>query len=249
MTLILNTWIFEQDVKNGTPQAELVDRTAKLGADGIEIRREYFTDLETETAAVGERAKANGLMVTYSVPDELFFEDGQFNPKLTTYFDEAKAMGVSKIKFNTGRFDRYQGNLKLDLSRLPLNEIEMNVENDQTEASGNVAPIKAFLEAAGKVGFNQIGYVYDLGNWAFTGNDAIQSAKALAAYTNYIHLKNTVSDHGELKTSADLNTGIYDWKRILNELPNDVPIALEFPMATDKKIAAQMAILKAGAEG
>lgn len=98
-------------------------------------------------------------------------------------------MGVSKIKFNTGRFDRYQGNLKLDLSRLPLNEIEMNVENDQTEASGNVAPIKAFLEATGKVGFNQIGYVYDLGNWAFTGNDAIQSAKALAAYTNYIHLK------------------------------------------------------------
>lgn len=73
MTLILNTWIFEQDVKNGTPQAELVDRTAKLGADGIEVRREYFTDLETETAAVGERAKANGLMVTYSVPDELFF--------------------------------------------------------------------------------------------------------------------------------------------------------------------------------
>ena len=45
MTLILNTWIFEADVKNGAKQSDLVDRVAKLGADGIEVRREYFTDL------------------------------------------------------------------------------------------------------------------------------------------------------------------------------------------------------------
>lgn len=248
MTLILNTWIFEQAVKNGTTQADLVNRTAKLGADGIEVRREYFQDVLTETAAVGRQAEKTGLIVNYSVPDELFLSDGTLNPKLPTYFDEAKAMGVSKIKFNTGAFDRFTGDLKQAFSKLPINEIELNVENDQTEASGNVAPIKKFLDASRRAGLNQIGYVYDLGNWAFTGNDAIASAKTLAEFTNYIHLKNTIENQGRLTTSDDLNTGIYDWQQILADLPNDVPIALEYPMATDDQIAAQMALLKTGME-
>ncbi|KIR07752.1 hypothetical protein RA16_11960 [Levilactobacillus brevis] len=42
MTVILNTWIFEALVKQGTSQTALMQRVADLGADGIEVRREYF---------------------------------------------------------------------------------------------------------------------------------------------------------------------------------------------------------------
>ena len=86
MTLILNTWIFEADVQKGAKQADLVDRVAKLGADGIEVRREYFKDLDAELPDVAKRAKDHGLIVNYSVPDVVFLESGEVNPKLAQYF-------------------------------------------------------------------------------------------------------------------------------------------------------------------
>ncbi|MBT9672317.1 sugar phosphate isomerase/epimerase [Secundilactobacillus kimchicus] len=245
MTVILNTWIYEADVKQGTKQADLIDRVAAVGADGIEVRREYFTDLDTELAAVGEKAKAASLIVNYSVPDELFLEDGSVNPKLPDYFKEGQTMGIQKIKFNTGHFDRFEGDLAAAFSDLPLDEIELNVENDQTPVSGTVEAISTFLTAAHKAGLTSLGYVYDLGNWAFAHGDATASAEALADVTHYIHLKNTASVDGQLETTDDLDTGLYDWRALLKVLPSDVPFALEFPMASDDQIKAQLALLRA----
>lgn len=246
MTLILNTWIFEAAVQQGTSQVDLVQRVADLGADGIEVRREYFTDLMAETAAVGHAAKQLGQIVNYSVPGEVFLDDGRMNPKLPQYFAEAQTMGVTKIKFNTGHFDRFTGDLATELAKLPLNEIEMNVENDQTPVSGTVSAIQTFLAAVHQQTSADLGYVYDLGNWAFTHGDAVAAAKALAPYTHYIHLKNTVDDHGTLKTTDDLDTGLYDWRQLLTHLPHDVHFALEYPMTTDEQIAQQIQLFRAG---
>ena len=245
MTVILNTWIYEADVKAGTPQADLVDRVAAVGADGIEVRREYFTSLDTELPEVAAKAKAAGLIVNLSVPDELFLEDGSINPKLPQYFEEGQTLGISKIKFNTGHFDRFTGDLADAFKGLPLETIELNVENDQTPVSGTVPAIQAFIEAAYATGLTSIGYVYDLGNWAFTHGDATKAAQDLAGVTHYIHLKNTEEVNGELKTTDDLDRGLYDWRALLQILPKDVPFALEFPMADDKQIAQQLALLRA----
>jgi len=246
MKLILNTWIFEQAVAQGTSQVDLVARVAALGADGIEVRREYFTDLAHETVAVGAAAKQAGILVNYSVPDEVFEDDGTINPKLPTYFAEGQAMGIQKIKFNTGHFDRFTGDLAAELAKLPLDQIEMNVENDQTAVSGTVSAIKTFLDAVHAQTTADLGYVYDLGNWAFTHGDALASAQALAPYTHYVHLKNTVADHGKLQTTDDLDTGMYDWRQLLTYLPRDVHYALEYPMATDAQIAQQIQLFHAG---
>ncbi len=120
----------------------------------------------------------------------------------------------------------------------------MNVENDQTAVSGTVEAIKTFLTAARKAGLNQIGYVYDLGNWAFTHGDATEAAKELAPFTHYIHLKNTIDHDGELTTSDDLDEGVFDWRKLLTYLPSDVQFALEYPMENDSHIAQQVKLLK-----
>jgi len=245
MTVILNTWVFEALVEQGTSQVALTQHVADLGADGIEVRREYFTDIARETAEIGKLAKQLGLIVNYSVPDEVFTPTGELNPQLPTYFAEGQAMGIEKIKFNTGHFDRFTGDLATALGQLPLDQIEMNVENDQTPVSGTVAAIDAFLTAAHQATSADIGYVYDLGNWAFTHGDAAASAQALAADTHYIHLKNTREEQGKLVTTADLDTGIYDWRKLLKLLPHDVPFALEYPMATDAEITQQLQLLRA----
>lgn len=244
MTLILNTWIFEADVQKGVTQAELVDRVAALGADGIEVRREYFKDLDTELPEVAKKAREHNLIVNYSVPDVVFEDDGSVNPKLGQYFKEGQTLGLKKIKFNTGHFDKFTGDLKEEFSKFPLDEIEMNVENDQTPVSGTVSAIKTFLDAAHKAGLNSLGYVYDLGNWAFTHGDADKAAKELAPYTHYIHLKNTIDNDGELSTSDDLDEGMFDWRSLIKELPSDQYYALEYPMATDKQISDQIKLFR-----
>ena len=245
MTVILNTWVFEALVQQGSSQVALTQHAADLGADGIEVRREYFTDIPQETAAIGKLARQLGLIVNYSVPDEVFTPNGALNPLLPTYFAEGQAMGIAKIKFNTGHFDRFTGDLASELAKLPLDQIEMNVENDQTPVSGTIPAIQRFLAAAHQATSAKIGYVYDLGNWAFTHGDATAAAQALAADTHYIHLKNTSDDHGTLATTADLDTGIYDWRALLKVLPAAVPFALEYPMATDAEITQQLQLLRA----
>lgn len=244
MTVVLNTLVFEDDVKKGISQVDLIDRVKNLDADGIEVRREYFTDLDQELAEVGSKAQKAGLIVNYSVPDVVFEENGKLNPKLDQYFNEGRTMGISKIKFNTGYFKNFKGDLKAEFSKIPLTEMEMNVENDQTSVSGTVEAINRFLSAIHDEGFTGIGYVYDLGNWAFTRGNAIASADTLANFTNYIHLKNIIDDHDELITSDDLDTGIYDWRDILNHLPKDVQFALEYPMSSDESVQQQLQLLK-----
>ena len=67
-----------------------------MGADGIEVRREYFKDFDVELAAVAKAARENDLIVNYSVPDVIFEADGTINPKLPQYFAEGKQMASPK---------------------------------------------------------------------------------------------------------------------------------------------------------
>ena len=57
--------------------------------------------------------------------------------------------------------------------------------------------------------------------------------------------KNTEDQAGQLVTTADLDTGMYDWRQLLTLLPHDVPIALEYPMETDAAITQQLQLLRA----
>lgn len=244
MNLILNTWIFERDIRNGVKQADLINRIAELGVDGVEVRREYFKNFDIESGDVKKLALQKNLIVNYSVPDIIFESNGTVNSKLSMYFNEGEQLGAKKIKLNIGYFDKFNGNLKQIFEDFPLDKIKMNVENDQTAVSGTVEAIKSFLSATNENDLN-IGYVYDLGNWAFTHFDALAAAKELAKYTDYIHLKNVLRRERDFYTSDDLNRGILNWHESLKYLPKDVDLALEFPMSDDKKIETQIKLLKA----
>ncbi|KRK58185.1 sugar phosphate isomerase/epimerase family protein [Fructilactobacillus fructivorans] len=244
MKLFLNTWIFVNDIDAGTRQSELFARVKDTGADGIEVRREYIKDFPKELDDIHQASRKTGLLVNYSVPDELFLKDGSINPKLKQYFDEGQRMGITKIKFNVGNFRKFDGDLAHAFDGLPLDQIQLNVENDQTEVSGKIANIKHFLNQAKKNDL-PIKYVYDLGNWAFTHQSADYAADCLGSYTDYIHLKNVNQfDEDDLQTADDLNDGMFDWKNILRELPPKTDLALEFPMQDDEHVKRQVQLLK-----
>lgn len=236
--LFINTWVFEAEIKSGVTQAELVKRVAELGADGIEVRREYFKDLTNELPAVHEAAQKDHLAVALSVPDELFVA-GKLNTQLANYLVEGRQLGASKLKFNLGDFANYQGDLTNDFSFWPSN-IALNIENDQTEVSGHLEPIANFLKLAKEAGV-KIGYVYDLGNWAYTKGDAELAATELAPYADYLHFKNVAkAADGSLTVTTDLSTGVFDWRKLYALLPATADVALEFPMPDDATVKTQV---------
>lgn len=240
--IVLNHLVFAKDHDNGMQQLDMLKKVVALGVQSAELRREYFDDIAAETSAIADYAKAHQLRLFYSVPDEVFVNH-RINPKLEQYYDEATQLGVSVIKFNTGDFDTLLPEDIQQLNALLNRGIETNIENDQTQVSGKIDAIKAFMTAA-KAAKLDIGYVYDMGNWRYVGEDEVVAAEALAPYVRYIHVKDDKGSGDNLVT-VPLNDGDINWQAILTILPQDVPVAVEYPTASEQVIIDGVQALEA----
>lgn len=237
--LVLNFLVFAEKVENGALQSELLPEIAELGFQSVEIRREYFKDLEKEMPVIKAEAERLKLELFYSVPDEVYV-DGKINPKLEDYLVEAKQMGVKQIKWNIGAFD---GDLHEDeLKTLIESGVAITIENDQTQTSGTITAIQTYMKAVKASGL-AIGYVYDLGNWRFVGEDEMKAAEELADYVQYIHMKD-VSYEKDQPKAAGLDHGVIDWRKVLTILPKNRPIAIEYPTTSTAEILEAKQLLE-----
>ena len=229
--LVLNFLVYADRVANGATQSELLQEISDLGFTQVEIRREYFKNIDSEIPVIQSEAKRLSLDLFYSVPDEVYVQ-GELNPKLEQYLSEAKQMGVKHIKWNIGDFTGvlHENELKALLDQ----GIEISIENDQTQTSGTIDAIDRFMKAV-KVAGLTIGYVYDLGNWRFVGENELEAAELLKDYVHYIHVKD-VKYSEEQPVAAGLDHGLIDWRKALDLLPKDVPVAIEYPTTENSEI-------------
>lgn len=230
--VVLNMLVFANKIAEGADQSVLLKEAAALGFQKVEIRREYIKNSAIETAAIATVAKKLGLELFYSVPDEVFV-NGEINPRLPEYLQEAQRMGITKIKWNIGDYAHFTGMLTA-LRPLLDYGIEINIENDQTQLSGKIQGIATFMKAIQQAQV-AIGYVYDLGNWRYVGEDELQAAMTLQQYVRYIHLKDVkmVDDQPE---TVPLDAGELPWRKILEILPKDLPVAIEYPTSSQEEI-------------
>lgn len=238
--IVLNTLVFDQQHQNGESQLSMLQRVVKFGIKNAEVRREFFNDPAQEAPEIHQFVQENGLKLFYSVPEKIFTDKGQINPELPTYFEEAKAMGVSSLKMNIGNYMAYVGDLAKAFTPYLESGIEWNVENDQTTANGSSKNLLVFLDAMKQENID-IKFVFDMGNWRFVHENEETVAKAIRPYVRYIHVKNVVTNNGHCSVVAT-DKGIIDWKKTLSLLPSDLPVALEYP-ATDAEIEAGIQLL------
>lgn len=237
--LVLNFLVFADRVANGELQADLLQEIADLGFTQVEIRREYFQNIEEELPVIESEAKRLNMQLFYSVPDEVYIS-GEINPKLEQYLVEAKRMDVKHIKWNIGDFNgELHGN---QLKTLLEQGVEISIENDQTQISGTVNAIATYMKAVKQAGID-IGYVYDLGNWRFVGEDEVEAAELLKDYVHYIHVKDVRYEDKEPQ-AAGLDHGEIDWRKVLQILPQDVPVAIEYPTTTNAEILEAKELLE-----
>ncbi|AEV95968.1 sugar phosphate isomerase/epimerase family protein [Pediococcus claussenii] len=227
-----NLLLLNQEHEDGKQQLELLQELYELGFRSFEVRREFFFNIDEEIPAIRNWAQEHNIELFYSIPDELFV-DGMLNSKLLQYIKESHTMGIKKAKFNIGDYEHFQGDFKASFETLEktLDGLEINVENDQTQTSGRIKPILKFLNDIKNSQIN-VGYVYDLGNWEFTGENFFEAAETLKNFIRYIHVKD-VTEGPEVRP---LDEGQLDWRKALDVLPTNVPIALEYPVLSNAVI-------------
>lgn len=229
--LVINTLVFLDQHKDGVLQCEMLDVINQLGVKKAEVRREYIKDFSSELIDINKKASDLNMELFYSVPD-LLYKDGELQyQNIETYFKEAFTMGCSNVKMNIGKYNVVTSN---DVSRMnklcDQHSINLRVENDQSEENGKISKIKTFVEMYKQLG-GDISVTFDIGNWVWQNEEPIENANQLKDYVTYIHLKDVMGK--EKPKTVLLNEGDIAWKSILDILPQDVPLALEYPCGTD----------------
>jgi len=215
------------NVREAGGQRAMLPVIAGAGADGVEIRRELFTEGELDALpTLAQSIELLGLLACYSAPDALFTPDGKLNPLLPHYLAEASTLNALWLKVSLGHFSNKQ---QLDALRALLDETGMTlvVENDQTRY-GQLAPMQRF-KAACLVMNLPVTLTFDMGNWLWVGESPEEAARHLAPAVSYIHVKAAVPHQQQYRAVPPDNDDTR-WQALLDKLPADAPRGIEFPL-------------------
>ncbi|MCP0887480.1 hypothetical protein LB941_09035 [Ligilactobacillus sp. WILCCON 0076] len=240
MEFILNTIAFKDCLDSGTSQAELVESVASLGFDAIEIRNEFLSGDPSELSKIAFNAQKAHLNVYYSINDTLF-SSGKLNQNLPRYIEELKLLGSKHLKINIGSLpSSSKFNLKNELAPY-INDIEINVENNQSYADSNLNTTTTFLKLVENEKIQNVNYCFDIANWKWLDTSVYDAITSLKDVTNYLHLKNVTDD---LQVTS-LEQGNLDWRKILTKFNTEkiTKVALEY--ANDQEhLASDLQLLQ-----
>lgn len=234
--LVINTLVFIEDLKAGVPQGLIMDIINELDIKSIEIRREFIKDFSKEILDIREKSKNYKMRVFYSVPEWIYKEGKVRFKEIETYFKEAYEMNCGNIKMNIGEVKEVSEEDIRKINKLSEKyNVKLTIENDQTAENGKVEKIYSFLKKVRELKGN-ISFTFDVANWIFQEEDPVENAKLLKAFVTYIHVKNI----GEKRKNVLLDEGLLDLEKILSELPQNLPMALEYPCGTKEQLSLEI---------
>jgi sugar phosphate isomerase/epimerase len=234
--LVINTLVFLKELKKGTEQSVLLDIINELEIKNVEIRREFIQDFPKELESISEKSKLYNMKVYYSVPEWLYKENRLLVHNLEKYFKEAKDMNCHNVKLTIGQLVQFDIKDIEVINKLSEKyQVKLTVENDQTKINGKSEAINKFLVEVKNLK-GRVTFTFDIGNWAFQGEDPLKNAQLLKSFVTYIHLK----DIDKEKNNVLLNEGVIDWESVLEILPKALPIALEYPCDTKEVLQAEI---------
>lgn len=223
--LVVNTLVFNDWIKDGTYQLELLEKINELGIKKVEIRREYLRD-ENELSELKTKAEELGIELYYSVPDILF--EGKLLKKetLVQYFKEYASMGAKQLKIVAGYVDELAEEdskiLKTLLDEYSIHHLTL--ENDQSSYS-TPEKLKQLIQQLKQKNI-QAGLTFDTGNFLIIGQDPVKCAKELKDSVTFIHMKNVDAETHEMRLLDEGSIPMFD---VLSNFSDDVDRAIEYP--------------------
>lgn len=240
--LVINTLVFLEQMKEGVKQCCLFKDMYDLGIKNIEVRREFIKDFDKEIEEIKEAAKKYQITLFYSVPENIYEDQILQLQKIEQYFKEAQGMGCNNIKMTIGDYGEVNKKDALELNKLcDIYQINLRIENDQTQENGTLHKIKEFITSYKNLG-GEIGVTFDVGNWLWQGEDPAENALSLKEYVTYIHLKDVEKE--KPPRTVLLGEGDIDYQNVLKILRKDIPVALEYPCGQEPITQLKMELEK-----
>ena len=224
-------------------QCWFVELCRAAGADGVEIRGELLQGHAQELDELAGVVRQAGLSCVYSCPDMLWESSGLLNRHaLEQSLASAAILNAPVLKMSIGHFARASsdtlGVLKQILAR---QNVRMLIENDQTAGAGALDALQRFFGAADAYGLD-LGMTFDMGNWHWVGECAMQAAEVFSNRVRYIHCKGV--QRQPLRWAAvPLAESSAPWRAILRALPGDTPRAIEYPLIGDDLLTVTRAAI------
>lgn len=219
-------------------QAYFAAMAARSGASGFEIRRELFPSGEIPYEELHAVIQENNLQSAYSVPVELWANDGKLNRhELLLALQEGLRLGVSYVKTTLGNYQTEHSDLHdlrscMEEAGCLTHPIHLTVENDQSNHGGSAIILRQFFDdcAANNI---PIRMTFDVGNWCWTDENIMKSAEMLADYVVYVHFKwAEVRIDRKVAVPMPEDKGAM-WREVLSYFPNNLPRVIEFPIVAD----------------
>ncbi|CAG8865417.1 hypothetical protein PS627_01333 [Pseudomonas fluorescens] len=209
-------------------QAAFIPVLAQAGARLIELREELMA--EHEHLDLQPAIADHGLECVYSSPLELW-QAGQVEPSahLAIALQRASTCGAKWLKVSLGFF--HSGCDLQSLARaLEDQPVRVLVENDQTVQGGRIDALEQFLTLARQHGI-PVGMTFDIGNWQWQAQSALEAAQRLGRFVEYLHCKAVArSASGKLVAVTPSTSDLEAWQSLLVCFPRGLVRAVEYPL-------------------
>jgi len=250
--VVISTVQYDDPLNAGRmTQCEVVTIARDLGADGVELRADYWQDKQRELPAARDLVKQLGLVVTYATAATLFGPDGEEQLSRRQHVDDAATLGSPLLRVFQGmapRSDDHAGwERATEVVRYAADRgVKLAVENFARTPGNRVSEIKATLD---RFDSPFLGTNVDLGNYASNGEDLTAAIRTLGPRIFYTHLR----DHADPPTGANatyLGGGSLPLREALTEfarLSQPIIYCFEFPGGEDPagRIQKSLAYLRA----
>lgn len=229
--IVINMLAFEQEMSNQKRQSYFFENISRLGLHRVEVRREFFCNFD-DFHSTREESKKHGLELLYSVPLPLFVRGRLDRAMLNEIAREAETLDVRGIKWICGEFSHWDSDdVAYMLEFAHMCPRVLTVENDQTKCNGTMQNMYVFLDASRRLNI-PLGATFDIGNWSWVNQNPVDNAQRLFDFVRYIHVKDVVQEQGGPR-AVPVGQGQLPLKDIMNHLPKDVLIALEYPCGAE----------------
>lgn len=232
-------------------QADVVAVARELGADGVELRGDYWQEKGRELPAARDLARQLGLLVTYATTATLFGAGIEEQRRLWQDVDDAAMLGSPLLRVFQGPVPSADDQPGWERAREALRYaadrgVKLALENFARAPGSRVAEIKAALD---RLDSPFLGTNVDIGNYAANGEDLPAAVRTLGPRIIYTHLR----DHTDTPSGVEatyLGGGSLPLRDALAELarlPQPVTHCFEFTGGGDPvgRIQKSLAYLRA----
>ncbi|EAX46330.1 Xylose isomerase domain protein TIM barrel [Thermosinus carboxydivorans Nor1] len=254
MRLVISAVTFDQYLRSGMCQMELVPLAEKYGCVGVEFRP-YWQELWEEVEEIRELLAEYNLTCTYACQEALQAESPaavrQSHDAMRQSIEVAHALGATVLRINVASGDfvaEYVGEkwwqeaVAALLAAAAEKQIVLAVENAPNPASGDA---RLIYDMVAPFASPWLKVTFDTGNWLAAGQDPAQAFAMLRGHIGYVHLKD-MAPRPDGYAHCHPGSGVVDVRGLAASISKDGYqglYALEFPGGSSPASAIRASML------